>query len=117
MPRENNETTTDAATAGRVGALSANQEFLGRRKLRGIQRILFHHGWWFVDLWSDRLVRLDPLFAACGWNVGKLLQYFESRALGACGANGGRFVLDYFINQKHFWGYEGCELIFAPLQA
>lgn len=68
-------TIADHDAASGSGASAAGHASRGRRKCCGNQRILFHHGsWWFADVWADRLVRLDPLFAACGWNVGRMCE-------------------------------------------
>ena len=39
------------------------------------QRIHFSHGrWWLFDPALGRNIRLDPIIARCGWNVGRLCQ-------------------------------------------
>lgn len=50
------------------------------RRSNGILRILVHNGsWWISDERSNLLVRIDPHFAKCSWNVGLLS---ESLGLG-----------------------------------
>lgn len=49
-----------------------------RQRTLASRRIVIMHGlWWFCDADANRIVRLDNLFADCGWNVARL-----SRLLG-----------------------------------